>query len=89
MKITDVKVDQLRSTVSGTNGGLIIRVCTDEGIIGIAEGSRGLRVFKAYIDDMIKPLIIGMSPLQPRRIWEVLALGIGEHATRFPSQIVG
>jgi D-arabinonate dehydratase/D-galactarolactone cycloisomerase len=64
-------------------------VCTDEGIIGIAEGSRGLRVFKAYIDDMIKPLIIGMSPLQPRRIWEVLALGIGEHATRFPSQIVG
>ena len=89
MKITDVKVDQLRSTVSGTNGGLIIRVCTDEGIIGIAEGSRGLRVFKAYIDDMIKPLIIGMSPLQPRRIWEVLALGIGEYATRFPSQIVG
>ena len=73
----------------GATGRLIIQVFTDEGVVGIAEGGRHLSVFRAYVEDLIKPLIVGMSPVQPRRIWETLALGVGQRATRFASQIVG
>ena len=96
MKITDITVNQLRSFLTtdetsfvGQGGRLIVRVYTDEGITGIAEGSRGLGVFRAYLDDMIKPLLIGENPLQPRQIWEKLALGTGQQATRIPPQIAG
>lgn len=96
MKITDIKVNRIQTpqgenaqTFAGTTGRLIVRVFTDEGVVGIAEGSRNLSVFRAYIDDLIKPLIVGMDPVQPRRIWETLTLGTGQQATRFPSQIVG
>ena len=96
MKITDVTVNQLmgaegpnaRSFV-GSTGRLVVQVHTDEGVVGIAEGGRHLSVFKAYVDDLIKPLVVGMDPAQPRRIWEALALGVGQTATRFPPQIVG
>ena len=96
MKITDITVNQLRGvegrdaqmSVGGT-GRLIVQVFTDEGVVGIAEGGRHLSVFRAYVEDLIKPLIVGISPVQPRQIWETLALGVGQRATRFPSQIVG
>ena len=96
LKITDITVNQLKSFLPkeatpfvGAGGRLIVRVYTDEGIVGIAEGSRNLSVFRAYIDDLIKPLLVGVNPLQPKRIWELLAQGSGQHATRFPPQVVG
>ena len=96
MKITDIKVNQLKpfetgdgQAFVGTPGRLIVQVLTDEGITGIAEGARNLKVFRAYLDEMIKPLVVGMSPLQTRQIWETLSLGTGQQATRIPSQIVG
>jgi L-alanine-DL-glutamate epimerase-like enolase superfamily enzyme len=93
MKITDIKVNQLkpfdRPDGSAAPGRMIVRVYTDEGITGIAEGSRSLGVFRAYLDELIKPLIVGMSPLQPRQIWETLSLGTGERATRLPPQFAG
>ena len=96
MKITDIKVDQLRGVEGpdsqsfvGSTGRLLVQVLTDEGVVGIAEGGRNLGVFKAYVEDLIKPLIVGLDPVQPRRIWETLSLGTGQTATRFPSQIVG
>ena len=96
MKITDIQVNQLRSFLNegeqsfvGQGGRLIVRVYTDEGITGIAEGSRGLDVFRAYVDSMIKPLLIGEDPRQPRQIWEKLSLGTGQQATRVPPQIAG
>ena len=96
MKITDITVSQLRGIEGrdaqmavGATGRLIVQVFTDEGVVGIAEGGRHLNVFRAYLEDLIKPLIVGMSPVQPRQIWEMLALGVGQRATRFPSQIVG
>ena len=56
MKITDIQVDQLKSTLKpgdnsfvGRPGRLIVRVFTDEGLVGVAEGSRGLGVFRAYL----------------------------------------
>ena len=97
MKITDIQVNQLKpagSAAAGTPfvgrpGRLLVRVFTDEGLVGISEGSRGLGVFRAYLDEIIKPLLVGMDPLQPRQIWDTLSLGTGERATRLPSQIVG
>ncbi len=95
MKITDIKVNRLKppegtpESFVGTAGRLVVRIFTDEGVVGIAEGSRNLSVMRAYIDDLIKPLLVGMDPVQPRKIWELLTLGRGERATRFPSQIVG
>ncbi len=42
MKITDITVHRLR------NGRLLVRVYTDEGIVGLAEGSRSRAIFRAY-----------------------------------------
>ena len=96
MKITDIQVNRLKppdnmpsTSFVGTPGRLLVRILTDEGIVGIAEGSRGLGVFRAYLEEVIKPLLAGVNPLQPRQIWEMLALGTGERATRLPSAIVG
>ena len=96
MKITDITVNQLRGpegvdsrAFGGRPGRLLVQVHTDEGITGIAEGVRNLSVFRAYVDDLIKPLLVGSDPLRPRKIWEALSLGTGQHMTRFPSQIVG
>ncbi len=95
MKITDIKIHRLTppadapASFVGRPGRMLVQVLTDEGLTGIAEGSRGYGVFSAYLEDVIKPLIVGMNPLQPRRIWELLSLGDGERATRLPSQIVG
>ena len=97
MKITDITVNlvkppddiESRSPFVGRPGRLVVQVFTDEGLTGIAEGGRNLNVFRAYLDDVIKPLLVGVDPRQPRQIWEMLALGIGRRATRLPSQIVG
>ena len=96
MKITDITVTQLpevatgqERSFAGRGGRLIIQVHTDEGLTGIAEGSRHAGVFRTYVEELIKPLIVGMDPVQPRQIWEVLSLGTGQTATRFPPQIVG
>ena len=96
MKITDIQINQLRpffnqddQSFVGMGGRLIVRVFTDEGITGIAEGSRGLDVFRAYNESVIKPLLVGQDPCRPRQIWETLALGTGQQATRLPPQIAG
>ena len=96
MKITDITVNQLRGpegvnsrAFAGRPGRLLVQVYTDEGITGIAEGVRNLSVYRAYVDDLIKPLLVGSDPLRPRKIWEALSLGTGQQMTRFPSQIVG
>ena len=46
MKITDIEVNQLKDPIApnvlsfvGRPGGLIVRVFTDEGVVGIAEGA--------------------------------------------------
>ena len=96
MKITDISVNHIQApqddnakSFVGRPGRLLLQIHTAEGITGISEGSRNLKVFKAYLDDLIKPLLIGEDPTRTRKIWELLSLGKGQQATRFPSQIVG
>ncbi|MFP6680175.1 MAG: mandelate racemase/muconate lactonizing enzyme family protein [Dehalococcoidia bacterium] len=83
MKITDITVNLL------TTGRTLVRVFTDEGVNGIADGGRSLAVTQAYLDEIVKPMLVGKDALQPTRHWEALTLGDGEHATRLPPQIVG
>ena len=80
MKITDIKINRLRSpegdnsrSFVGRPGRLLLQVNTDEGITGIAEGSRNLAVFRAYLEDLVKPLLVGTDPCRPRKIWELLS----------------
>ena len=98
MKITDIQVNVLKppedthlTSLGGGSGNLLYQIHTDEGITGISEGSKGLHfsLHRAYVDDVIKPVLIGLDPCQPRRIWEILSLGDGQRASRFPSRIVG
>lgn len=89
MKITDITVTVIPAVAAGARDRPIVQVHTDEGLTGIAEGLRHVGVLRAYIDDQIKPLIVGLDPVQPRQIWEILSLGTGEHATGFPPQVVG
>lgn len=96
MKITDITVDRIRApegenarSFVGRSGRLLLQVHTDEGVTGIAEAGRNLQVVKAYLDELIKPILVGTDPCRPRKVWELLTLGDGQQATRFPSQIVG
>ncbi len=86
MKITEITIDPL------ITGRALVRVYTDEGITGLAESGRSPLVFKAYLEDTIKPLLVGADPRQIERHWETLSLGTTgpeTRATRIPSQIVG
>lgn len=68
MKITDVRVDPLRIR------GAIVRVFTDEGIVGLGEASNnpGLR---GLIEEGLKPLIVGKDPRQMVRLWDTMFYG--------------
>lgn len=64
MKITDVK-----ATVLKTNS-LFVRVYTSDGVIGIGECSpMNVRVLKAFIEQALRPLIIGEDPRDIDRLW--------------------
>lgn len=84
MKITDIRADLLRT------GRILVRVSTDEGIVGLAEaGGRQPEVFKAYIEGAVKPLLVGKDPRQPERHWEALMFGVAGYATRLPAPVAG
>ncbi len=84
MKITDIRADLLQS------GRFIVRVITDEGITGIAEhGGRIPGIFRAYVEEGIKPLLVGKDPRQIDRHWEALSFGTDAVTTKFPAPVVG
>ena len=97
MKITDIninlmegpKTEDAKQFVGGASK-VLLRIETDEGIFGIAEGGRNYNLFKAYLEETINPLLIGIDPRNPKMIWEMLTHGTGPGlATKLPSQIVG
>tara|TARA_Y100000817_G_scaffold234120_1_gene186427 strand:+ start:1672 stop:2796 length:1125 start_codon:yes stop_codon:yes gene_type:complete len=96
MKIKNIKVNRIKAPQEdnarpfvGRPGQLVLQVETEEGVTGIAEAGRNLKVTQAYLDELINPLLKGLDPTRPRQIWEMLTLGHGQYATKFPSQIVG
>ncbi len=84
MKITDIRVDPLKT------GRVLLRIYTDEGIVGLAEGGgRQARPFVAYMEEVVKPLLVGQDPRQTERHWEALVFGVEGFATRLPVPLVG
>ena len=65
MKITDVEAIPLRM------GPVLVRVHTDEGIVGIAEASgRTREVLKPYVEEVLKPILVGRDPCRTGQLWE-------------------
>ena len=89
MKITDITLTPLKIRKS------LLRIETDAGVVGIAEAdpisrdSNRPSVFQAYLENIIKPVLIGQDPLQIERHWETLAEGKDERFYRVPARVVG
>ena len=90
MKITDISLTQLKM---GKN---LLRIQTNSGVEGWAEspGPNPIipereAVFGAYLEQVIKPTLVGENPLEIDRHWNTLALGRGEVFHRLPGWVVG
>jgi len=91
MKITDITATPLAT------GKSLVRVQTDAGIEGWSEGpginkvvpGRNGSVFNAYLETIIKPVLIGENPLDIDRHWETLATGKEDRLYKLPASVVG
>ena len=89
MRITDITLTPLHI------GKSLLRIETDAGVVGFSEADpidqsgKRVSVFQAYLENVIKPVLIGEDPLQIERHWETLAEGKGERFYRLPARIVG
>ncbi|MBC8232200.1 mandelate racemase/muconate lactonizing enzyme family protein [bacterium] len=81
MKITDVKVTLIK-------GIILVRVYTDEGIVGLGECS-GMNgpVIRSVVEDSLRPLLIGENPLDIERLWEKMY--VKTYKIRGQSQSIG
>lgn len=65
LKITDVEAIPLKI------GLVLVRVHTDEGIVGISEAwVSNWKVLKTFIEDVLKPIVVGRDPRKTSRLWE-------------------
>ena len=99
MKITDVEAIILRqpdvdvSKADGSQDALLIRVHTDEGIIGVGEVDSLPPVVKAVVDappshaiaSGLRALLIGENPLEIDRLWEKMYKGSIYYGRRGPA----
>ncbi|MBD3184459.1 hypothetical protein GF312_19405 [Candidatus Poribacteria bacterium] len=84
MKITDVKAVPIRPT--------IVRVYTDEGVMGIGECSpMNPKVNAHFVNTALKPLIVGENPLEIGKLWNKMTFStykLGVQGTQ-PESIAG
>jgi galactonate dehydratase len=91
VKITDIKTflmmagspDSKESSSWSARNWCFVKVYTDEGIIGLGEGSGWPRVVETAINDL-KPIVIGEDPMNIERIWQkmlVSTMGAGMTGT--------
>ncbi len=90
MKITDITLTPLKIRKS------LVRIQTDSGVEGWSEvfgasspSSGRTSVFEAYLENIIKPVLIGEDPLQIERHWETLTFGHEDRMYRVPANVVG
>lgn len=86
MKITDVKAYPLKTRTA------LVRIFTDEGVEGIGECSpMNVPVMCYFVEQALKPLIMGKNPLDIERLWDDMYYGtykLGTKGTQ-PSCISG
>lgn len=90
MKITDITVTPLKIRKS------LVRIQTDAGVEGWSEAfgatppsANRTSVFEAYLENIIKPVLVGEDPLQIDRHWETLTFGRDDRMYKVPANIVG
>lgn len=84
MKITDITKTPL------TIGKGLLRIQTDAGIEGWAEvPGRNNAIFNAYLESVIKTVLIGEDPRLIDRHWDTLAQGRDERMYKLPGWVVG
>lgn len=97
MKITDIKTFLMmagapQSMSGGTTGAAswssrnwcFVKVYTDEGIVGLGEGSGWPRVIQTAIEDL-RPILVGEDPANIERIWQkMLVSTMGNGMTGTP-----
>lgn len=86
MKITDIEAIVVErpsidlAAADAAQDAFIVRVHTDEGIVGYGEGNHTPRAMKAVVDAPgshswskgIREILIGRDPLQPERLWDLM-----------------
>jgi L-alanine-DL-glutamate epimerase-like enolase superfamily enzyme len=73
MRITAIQAETL------SIGPTIVRILTDEGIVGLSElGWHDPGIFAGHLERVIRPQLIGHDPLTPGRHWERLVTGTRE-----------
>jgi D-galactarolactone cycloisomerase len=82
MKITDVKTIRLRATIpvegqvysrSGVRNSrstTLVQIDTDEGVSGLGSCSGNGELIEVIVARVLKPLLIGMDPLEIDEIWD-------------------
>jgi L-alanine-DL-glutamate epimerase-like enolase superfamily enzyme len=89
MQITEVEALLLRqpgldpSVADGSQDALVVRVHTDEGVVGVGEVDSSPSVVKAIIEappshsiaSGLRSLLVGEDPLEVRRLWERMFRG--------------
>ena len=92
MKITDIKTFLMMAGAPESTGSsswsarnwCFLKVYTDEGIVGIGEGSGWPRVVQTAIEDL-KPVVVGEDPVNIERIWQkMLVSTMGNGMTGTP-----
>jgi L-alanine-DL-glutamate epimerase-like enolase superfamily enzyme len=96
MKITDIEChillvpDVRKDATSSAQDDIVVRVHTDEGIVGIGETDVNPWIAKACIEAPgthtmglgLKEMLLGENPLEPERIWEKLYTGSAMNGRR-------
>lgn len=90
MKITDVRALTLSCPLSKKLGGafrnqrgswrremLLIRVETDDGLVGWGESFALPSVGSVIVSKVLRPLVIGKDPLDHEALWESMYFGLG------------
>jgi L-alanine-DL-glutamate epimerase-like enolase superfamily enzyme len=86
VKITDIEAMVVEKpsidvrAADAMQDAFIVRIHTDEGIVGYGEGNHTPRAMKALVDSPgshswsqgIKDLLVGRDPLHPERLWDLM-----------------
>lgn len=95
MKITDVEtiwigLPEVRLIADSTQQSLLVRIHTDEGIVGIGEAHTAPYIIKAIIESDstgivsqgIRSLLLGENPLEVERLWHKIYHYTSRHGRR-------
>src|SRR5262245_54814962 len=71
LTIRDVTCTLLRGAAGSSRGYPLIRVWSDDGLVGVGEASpMSGQVTKAAVEHQLKPLLVGMNALDLEACWE-------------------